>query len=89
MLNAESQSPVYNKGSESSVAPTKTEAMPILLNDGNKNKDGDSKQQTDEFDKSIRNILSPLMPSISKDPTILPQIEAAEKLGGCVIDFEI
>ncbi|KAF7153076.1 hypothetical protein RHSIM_Rhsim01G0100400 [Rhododendron simsii] len=85
-IHKESQSPVYNKGSESSVAPTKTEAMPILLNDGNKNTDGDSK---DEFYKSIRNILSPLMPSISKDPTILPQIEAAEKLGGCVIDFEI
>ncbi|KAI8571136.1 hypothetical protein RHMOL_Rhmol01G0095100 [Rhododendron molle] len=88
-VHEESQSPVYNKGSESSDTPTKTEAMPILSNDGNKNKDGDSKQPFDEFYERIKNILSTPLPSIRKDPTILPQIEAAEKLGGCVIDFEI
>ncbi|KAF7153151.1 hypothetical protein RHSIM_Rhsim01G0100300 [Rhododendron simsii] len=88
-VHEESQSPVNNKGSGSSDTPTKTEAMPILSNDGNKNKDVDSKQQFDEFYENIKNILSTPLPSIRKDPTILPQIEAAEKLGGCVIDFEI
>lgn len=89
MSNTEWQSPVHNKGSESSDTPTKNEAILMLLKSGKQKKGGGSKQQREEFGESVLNLLSKRMPSISKYPRILPQIKAAEKLGGCVIDFEI
>lgn len=48
---------------------------------------GDSKQAPQEIYKNLRNILSlSLLPNHS---SILQELEAAEELGGCTIDFQI
>ncbi|KAI7987387.1 hypothetical protein LOK49_LG13G00566 [Camellia lanceoleosa] len=81
----ESQSPVlHNKGLASSDAQTKTESKLTPMDQSNHY---NSRHPPQETYRNLRNILSTTM--FSKHPTILPDIEAAEKLGGCVIDFDI
>ncbi|CAL5438385.1 unnamed protein product [Camellia sinensis] len=81
----ESQSPVlHKKGLASSDTRTKTESKLTPMDQSNHY---NSRHLPQETYRNLRNILSTTM--FSKHPTILPDIEAAEKLGGCVIDFDI
>ncbi|XVE98154.1 hypothetical protein REPUB_Repub03eG0081000 [Reevesia pubescens] len=67
-----------------STTQTKVNTNSLPLNDGNHDK---LQKPTEEIYKNIRDILSA---SVSSDQyTILSEIEAAEMLGNCVIDFQI
>ncbi|XVF34854.1 hypothetical protein REPUB_Repub18cG0094400 [Reevesia pubescens] len=67
-----------------STTQSKVNTNSLPLNDGNHDK---PQKPTEEIYKNIRDILSA---SVSSDQcTVLSEIEAAEMLGNCVIDFQI
>nr|XP_023872984.1 proteinaceous RNase P 1, chloroplastic/mitochondrial-like isoform X2 [Quercus suber] len=77
----ESQSLQYKKGHSRSSAEIKVKSQPNHANHEN------AKSQSQEIYKNLRDILSASL--CSNHQTILPQLEAAEMFGNCIIDFQI
>ncbi|XWS69900.1 hypothetical protein CRYUN_Cryun03dG0003300 [Craigia yunnanensis] len=74
----------HNKECPRSTIQTEVNTNTLPLNDGNHDK---PKKPTKEIYNNIRDIVSA---SIASDQyTVLSEIEAAEMLGNCVIDFQI
>ncbi|CBI28050.3 unnamed protein product, partial [Vitis vinifera] len=82
--NKESQYPCYDKRRVRS--DTQTEIHKELSSSNHRNQEK-SKAPPQEIYRNLRNILSAsIFPTHS---TVLSEIEAAEKLGNCIIDFQI
>lgn len=77
-------SPRRKKGNASSDTRTETRVKLPLFKHGNHES---IKQPPQELFESLRDILS--SPTFDNRDTILQQIDAAEKLGCCIIDFQI
>ena len=74
----------HNKECPRSTIQTEVNTNTLQLNDGNHDK---PKKSTREIYNNIRDIMSA---SVASDQyTVLSEIEAAEMLGNCVIDFQI
>ncbi|GFY98359.1 proteinaceous RNase P 3 [Actinidia rufa] len=86
-IDEELHFPLHKKGRESSDSPTKPEAELAPLNHGDHKNRGNSQHPLQEICRNPRNLFSTAV--FSKTQTVLTQIEDAEKLGGCLIDFEI
>ncbi|PSS15588.1 Proteinaceous RNase P 1 like [Actinidia chinensis var. chinensis] len=86
-IDEESHFPLHKKGHASSDSPTKPEAELAPLNHGDHKNHGNSQHPPQEICRNLRNLFSTAV--FSKTQTVLAQIEDAEKLGGCLIDFEI
>lgn len=82
--NEELPSPRCKKGNTSSDTQTETRVKLPLFKRGNHES---IKQPAQELFGSLREILS--SPTFDNRDTILQQIDAAEKLGCCIIDFQI
>lgn len=74
----------HNKGQARSTTPTEVEIKSHSSNDSTSVK---KEKPAQKLCKNLRNILSASV--LSNNQSILSEIEAAEKLGDCVIDFEI
>jgi len=77
----ESQSLQCKKGHSRSSAETEVKSQPNHANHEN------AKSQSQEIYKNLRDILSVSL--CSNRQSILPQLEAAEMFGNCIIDFQI
>ncbi|XP_010249682.1 PREDICTED: proteinaceous RNase P 1, chloroplastic/mitochondrial-like isoform X2 [Nelumbo nucifera] len=84
----EANTPRLSKGGAKVDVRTKSPVkLPTLDHCSDETFHGNSKLPPEEIYRNLRNILATsLSPN---DNTILSQIEAAEKLGGCSIDFQI
>ncbi|KAJ4958627.1 hypothetical protein NE237_025738 [Protea cynaroides] len=87
-VSSEERRPHYNKGSANSGAPTRRSMKLPLLNHGQVDISYQNPQhKCQKISQYLRNI--PPTYVFSNCCSILSEIEAAEKLGGCIIDFQI